>query len=145
MDSITIDCVMRGVTGNYDYPWTNWEDKLNNCLLHTGDYFKNDNITLYSLYYQYICTKGVGSNITNKYHYTKNGRKCHQEFYLYFRNDAYLTNRATAATSTMHSAFYNGDFRNSTLDNYYTIILKAFNDLSTAGSVHSLNDTKKNI
>ena len=36
-NGIPIDYFMRGVTGNYDYPWTNWEDKLNNCLLHTGD------------------------------------------------------------------------------------------------------------
>ena len=66
MNSITIDYVMRGITGNYDYLWTNHEGKLKNCLLHTGDYLKNENITLYLLYYQYIGTKGVGSNIINK-------------------------------------------------------------------------------
>ena len=56
MEGITIDYVMRGITGNYDYPWTNQEDKLNNCLLHTSDSFKNDNINLYLLYSQYIDT-----------------------------------------------------------------------------------------
>ena len=66
MEGITIDYVMRGITGNYDYLWTNHEGKLKNCLLHTGDYLKNENITLYLLYYQYIGTKGVGSNIINK-------------------------------------------------------------------------------
>ena len=46
MNRILIDYVMRGVSGNYDYPWTNREDKLKNCLLHTGEYFNNYNITL---------------------------------------------------------------------------------------------------
>ena len=46
MNVITIDYVMRGVTGTYDYPWDNWEDNLKNCLLHNGDYLNNDNITL---------------------------------------------------------------------------------------------------
>ena len=135
MNGIPIDYVMHGVTGNYDSPWTNREDKINNCLFHTGDYFKNDNITFYSLCSQYIGTKVVGSNIINDYHYTKNGLKCHQEFELKFRNDAYLTNKATAATSTMNSEVYNGNHRNVTLETYYTIMSKAFNDLSTAGYV----------
>ena len=122
MNGITIDYFMHVVTGNYDYPWRNWQDKLNNCLLFTGNSFKNDNITLYSLYSQYIGTEGVGSNIINKYHSKKNGCKCHQEFQLHFRNDSYLTNKATAATSTMNSAVYNDNRRNFTLETYYTIM-----------------------
>ena len=109
MDGIPIDYFMCDVTGSCDSPWTNLDDKLKICLLHTGNYFKNDNITFYLLYSQYIGTKGFGSNIINKYHSTKNGRKCHQDFELHFRNDAYLTNKANPATITMNSAFYNGD------------------------------------
>ena len=109
INRISIDYVMCGFTGNYNSPWTNREDKVKNCLLHTGDSFKNDNITFYSLYYQYIGNEGVGSNIINKYHYTKNDCKYHQEFELNFRNDAHLINKATAATSTTNSAVYNGD------------------------------------
>ena len=43
----------------------------------------------------------------------------------------------------MNSAVYNGDHRNFTLETDYTIMLKAFNDLSAAGSAHALNGTKK--
>ena len=68
MIGIPIDYVMGCVTGNYDSTSTNWEDKLKNCLLHTGDSFNNDIITLYSIYSQEIGTKGVGYNIINKYH-----------------------------------------------------------------------------
>ena len=75
---IPIYYAMRGVTVKYDPPWTNREDKLKNCVLHTVDSFKNDNITLYSLYSQYVVTEGVGFNIINKYQSTNNGRKCHQ-------------------------------------------------------------------
>ena len=98
---------------------------------------------LYFLYSQYIGTEGVGSNIINKYHSTKNGRKCHQDIDLYFQNYTYLTNKETSATSTMNSAVYNGDCRNVILETYYTIMSKAFNDLSAAGSTHALNNTKK--
>ena len=80
MNRIPIDDVMRGVTGKYKSTWKSWEDKLNNFLLHTGDYFNNDNTTLYQLNTQYIGTEGVGSNIINKYHPTNNGRKCHHNF-----------------------------------------------------------------
>ena len=66
MNGIPIDYVIHGVTGKYYSPWTNREDELNNFLLHTGYSFKNNNITLYSLYSRYIGTKGVGSNIINK-------------------------------------------------------------------------------
>ena len=143
INGIPIDYDMRGVTGNYDSPWTNQEEKLNNGLLHTEDSFKNDNITLYSFYYHYIGTKGVGYNIINKYHSTKNDSKCHQDFELHFLNDAYLNNKATAAKSTMNSAFYNGDCRNFTLDTYYTVMSKAFNYFFAAGSSHALIYTKK--
>ena len=143
MNAIPIDYVMRGVTGNYDYPWTNREDTLNNCLLHTGNYFKNDNITLYLIYYQYIGTEGVGSNIINTYHSKNNGRKCHQDLELQFHNDSYLTNKATAATSTTNSAVYNGDRRKFNLETHYTIISKYFNALSAAGSTHAFNNMKK--
>ena len=136
MNGIPVDCVMNGVTGNYNPPWTNQEDKLNNCLLKTGDYFKNDNITLNSIYSQYICTEGVGYNIINKYHFTMNGCNFHQDFELHFRNDAYLTKKSTASTSTMNSAVYNCDSRNFTLETYYTIMAKSFIGLAAAGSAY---------
>ena len=56
MNSIPVDYVMRGVTGNYDYPLTNRLYKLNNCLWHICNYFNNYNITLYLLNSQYIST-----------------------------------------------------------------------------------------
>ena len=111
--------------------------------MHTGDYFKKDSINVYLLYYHFISTKDVGSNIINKYHYKNNGCKCHQDFELHFWNDAYLTNKATAATGTINSEVYNGDQITFTLDNHYTIMAKDLTDLSAAGSAHALNNTKK--
>ena len=115
MNAISIEYLMRGVTGNYYFPWMTPEDKLKNCLLRTGDSFNNNNITLYLLYSQYIVTEVTGSNIINKYHSTNNGCKCHQDFDLHFRNDDYMNNKATEATSTTNSAVYIGDCRNFTL------------------------------
>ena len=48
MNGIPIQYVIRGVTGNYYSSWTNQEDNLNNCLLHTSNYFNSHNITLQS-------------------------------------------------------------------------------------------------
>ena len=138
MDGIPIDYFMCDVTGSCDSPWTNLDDKLKICLLHTGNYFKNDNITLYFIYSWYIGTKVVVSNIINNYHSTKNGRKFHQDFELHFRNYAYLTNKATTDTSTMNNAVYNVDRKNFTLENYYKIMSKSLNDLSTVVSAHDL-------
>ena len=42
----------------------------------------------------------------------------------------------------MERAVYNGDCINFTLETYYTIMSKSFNDLSTAGSSHDFNGTK---
>ena len=143
MIGILVDCDMRGVTSNYDSPWTNREDKIKNCLLHTGDCFKNYNITLYSLYSQYIGTKSVSYNIIDKCHSINNGCKHHQYFELHFWNDSYITNKATYATSNMNIAVYNDDRRNYTLENYYMIMLESFNYLAAARSACVLNDTKK--
>ena len=46
MNVIPIDYAMRGVTRNYDPPWTTREYKINNCLLHTDDNLNNDDNTL---------------------------------------------------------------------------------------------------
>ena len=57
MNGIPIGHVMRGVTRNYDYPWTNREDKLKNCLLHTGDSFNNESIILYLIFLSTVAPK----------------------------------------------------------------------------------------
>ena len=71
-----------------------------------------------------------------------NGWNFHQDFELHFWNDAYLTNKSTASTGTMNSAVYNCDSRNFTLETYYTIMAKSFNDLAAAGSAYALDYTK---
>ena len=143
MNGIPLDYIMRETDGNYDSAWPTRGDKLKNCLSLTGAAYKNDNATLYSLYVQYVGTDGIGSNIINKYTANKNGRKCHQDFESHFRNASYLTNKAAAAMTAMNNAVYNGDRRNFTLETYYTVMSKAFNDLADAGVAHALNDVKK--
>ena len=54
-----------------------------------------------------------------------------------------MTNKATAATSTMNSEVYNGYHRNFTLETNYTIMQKTFNNLADSGSAHALNYTNK--
>ena len=59
-----------------------------------------------------------------------------------FVSYSYLINKATADTSIMNSAVYNVDCKNFTLETYYTIIAKSFNDLAAAGSAYALDYTK---
>ena len=51
--------------------------------------------------------------------------------------------KKNADTSNMNSAVYNGDRINITLQTYYKIMPKSFNDLSATGYAHALNYTKK--
>ena len=143
MNGTPIDHVLRTITGNYDLAWPSRNEKLAKCLLLTGSAFRADSATLFSLYLQYIGTDGIGSNIVNKYISSKNGRNCHLDFESHYRNAAYLANKASAATMSMNNALYNGDRRNFSLETYYTVMCKAFNDLEDAGIAHALNDVKK--
>ena len=143
MNSIPLDYVIRETIGNYGDAWPTRTDKLKNCILFNGASYLQDRETLYSLYVQYVGTEGVGSNIINKHVRSKNGRNCHQDFESHFRNESYLTNKATAATAILNAALYRGDRRNFTLETYYTVMSKAFNDLAESGPAHALNDVKK--
>ena len=123
MNGIPVDYVMQGVTGTYDSPWTNLEDKLKNSLLHTGDYFNNDNITLYALYHQYICPKVLVPILSTR---------------------TILKIIVANVTSTFSYTFrIMRDHINFTLETYYTIMSKCFNDLSATRSAHNLNNTNK--
>ena len=143
MNKLPLDYLMRETIGAYGDAWPTRTDKLKNCILFTGASFTQDRETLYSLYVQYVGTEGIGSNIINKYTRSKNGRQCYLDFESHFRNESYLTNKASAATASMNSSVYRGDRRNFTLETYYTVMSKAFNDLAEAGVAHSLNDVKK--
>ena len=99
--------------------WPTRTDKLKNCILFRGASFTQDRETLYSLYVQYVNTDGIGSNIINKYIRSKNGRQCYLYFESHFRNESYLTNKASAATASMNSAVYRGDhLMRETIGNY---------------------------
>ena len=143
MNAIPLDYVIRETIGNYGNAWPTRTDKLKNCILFNGASYLQDRETLYSLYVQYVGTEGVGSNIINKHVRSKDGRKCHQDFESHFHNESYLTNKASTATAILNSALYRGDRRNFTLETYYTVMSKAFNDLAESGPAHALNDVKK--
>lgn len=135
--------LLRVHDGVYDAPYETREDKLCACLRLNGPDFKRDSETLYSLYVQYIGTEGHGSNIVNKFQRSKNGYKCHHEFETHFKNDSYLDNKASSAKQAIANAVYRGERRNFTLDSYYHIMSKAFNDLQLAGDAHTLNEHQK--
>ena len=140
---VSIDYLLRTVDGIYDSNWDVREEKLKSCLRLSGPAFKRDSEKLYSLYVQYIGTEGNGSNIGNKFQRSKNGYKCHHEFESHFKNDAYLDNKASSAKQAINNEAYRGEKRNFTLESYYNIMSRAFNDLAIAGEGHALNEQQK--
>ena len=62
-----------------------------------------------------------------------------KEFVKYYKNDAYLDNKTSSANQATSNAVYKGERRNFTLDTYYEIMNKAFNDLEEAGPSYALN------
>ena len=54
-----------------------------------------------------------------------------------------MENKATAATTAIANAVYKGDRQHFTLETYYSIMAKAFNDLAQSGPAHSLTEPQK--
>ena len=143
MYGIPIDYLLRASNGNYSDPWTTREEKLKMCVSLNGPNFQKDSQALYSLFIQYIGTEGVGSNIVNRFTRSKNGYQCYLDLDSHFRNDTHRENLASKANLSLSNVIYKGERRNFTLETYYSIMTKAFNDLALAGPTHALNEEKK--
>ena len=144
VNDLPLDYLMReNETGLYDAVYSSREEKLKHCVTLQGDNFRTDSQMLYSLFVQHIGTTGVGSSVVNKHKTSKNGYQCYKEFKAHFANETYKQNIATVAENTMTNAVYNGPRKNFSIETYYTIMTKAFNDLATAGPSHQLNEEQK--
>ena len=143
MNGIPLDYLIRTTDGVYTAIWPTRDEKLKMCTRHNGPNFRRDTYSLYSLYVQYVGTEGTGSNIVNRHTRSRNGYTCHQDFNSHFRNAAHNDNKASNANLAISQAVYRGERRNFTLETYYGIMSKAFNDLGDAGVEHSLNEQKK--
>ena len=144
-NDIPLDYLLREneAPANYNAAFANRNDKIKNCILLTGDRFRIDSETLYSLYVEHIGTTGHGSNTVNRFKQSRNGFLCHRAFLEHYANRAYLDNRATNANKAIANAVYHGPKRNFTIETYYFIMSAAFNDLDNAGVAHALNDEQK--
>ena len=139
----TLNYLMRSTNGNYEAAWTSRAERLKNCVKLHGPHFIQDSEKLYSLLLTHVGTTGVGSDIINRHTNTKDGYTCFQEFNRHFRNESYLDNIATAATTSMNNAVYKGDRPNFTIETYYNIMSTAFNNLGRAGVAHNLTEQQK--
>lgn len=140
MNGIPLDYLLRTTNGVYTAIWSTRDEKLKMCTRHDGPNFRRDTHALYSLYVQYVGTEGTGSNIVNRHTRSRNGYTCHHDFNNHFRNAAHNDNKASNANLAISQAVYRGERRNFTLETYYGIMSKAFNDLGDAGAAHSLNE-----
>ena len=68
-------------------------DKLKKSILLDGTNFMTNSAALYLMYFQYVGTEGVGSNIIKKCNGISNSYKCCHDFYIHFWNKAYLDNK----------------------------------------------------
>lgn len=143
-DGTTLAYLMRTTTDNYDAPgWASRSACLKACVHLNGACFIRDREALFSLFIEHVGTKGIGLDIVNRFKATKNGYSCYHAFNAHFHNASFLENKATSATTSMNNAVYKGDRQNFTLEIYYSIMAKAFNDLETADPAHSLSEQQK--
>ena len=140
---IGLDYLMRTLDGQYNAVYFSREEKLRHCLRLSGAEIKADSISLHSLFVEHIGNDGPGSNIINRLKTSKNGYQCFKEFVKQYKNDAYLENKTSSANQATSNAVYKGERRNFTLDTYYEIMNKAFNDLEEAGPSHILTSQQK--
>ena len=139
----TLDYLMRENDGNYDAVWVSRAERLKNCAKHNGPCYRKDRETLYTLFIEHIGTTGLGSDVVNRYKRSKDGRSCYRDLNNHFKNESYLNNIATTANAAMSRAVYRGDKQHFTLETYYSIMSKAFNDLALAGPAYALSEHQK--
>ena len=113
------------------------------CTRHNGACYVWDREALYSLFVEHVGSEGVGSDIVNQFKNSRNGHACYNAFNAHFKNALFLENKAAAATNSMNNAVYKGDCQHFTLETYYGIMSKAFNDLELAGAAHTLTEQQK--
>ena len=140
---VQLSYLMRATDGNYEGAWTSRAERLKACARLNGPHFRQDRETLYSLFLSHIGTTGIGSDIVNRHKRSKDGYTCYLELNRHFRNDSYLENMASLATTNISKAIYKGDRAHFTIETYYNIMSKSFNDLDQAGSAHSLTEQQK--
>ena len=140
----TLDYLMREVNGNYDAPgWASRAARLKACTKLNGARYIRDRESLYLLFVEHVGSEGVGSDIVNRFKTSKNGHACYNAFNAHFKNASFLENKASSATAAMSNAVYKGDRQHFTIETYYSIMSKAFNDLELAGAAHSLSEQQK--
>ena len=142
--SISLDYLLRdNDVGNYNALWANRAEKLSNCVTLRGQAFATDNETLYNLLVQYVgIDKGSGSNIVTRHKRNKDGRACYIELKSHYKTDAHEQTKATAASNSIKNAVYTGNRRFS-IEDYYSLMAKAFNTLEDAGAVYALTEPQK--
>ena len=130
-------------SGYYDVVCNSREEKLNNCVIFVGQYYKDDSEILYILLVQHVGTSGPGSNIIANHMNSKDGRR----FYLYlkgnFLTESYDQTKYQRAEKKISESTYSGGKRNCKIEDYYNIMSKEFNDLDKSGGVYALPEEHK--
>ena len=141
---IALDYLLREAdVGDYNAQWETREEKLKMCAAFQGQKFKEDSGALYDLLVQHVGTSGTGSNIIARHKSTKNGRQCYLELKGHFKTASYEETKARSAEKQISDANYFGERRNFSMETYYNIFAKAFNDLDDAGGVYELSEEQK--
>ena len=141
---ISLDYLLRKEdVGNYNAQWETREEKLKMCAAFQGQKFNEDSGALYDLLVQHVGTTGTGSNIISRQKSSKNGRKCYLELKGHFKTASYEETKVRSAEKKINDANYFGERRNFSIENYYDVLAKAFNDLDDAGGVYKLSEEQK--
>ena len=87
---IPLDYLLRpNDAGSYDAVCNSIDEKLNNCVIFVGKYYKDDAESLYTILVKHFGTSGPGSNIIEKNNNYKNGRRCYLELKGHFLTESH--------------------------------------------------------
>ena len=130
---------------NYMAPFPTRMKRLVACSRLNGPQFDEDNGNVYGLIVQYVGTS-QGKSIVERYKQSRNGRKAWLDLLKHYQNDTYHQTLADRANAKIKNAHYIGERKNFTMNDYYNLMSKAFNDLALSdptGTQHALSEPQK--
>ena len=143
---IPLHYVIRDLAvNNYMAPFPTRMKRLVACTRLTGPQFAEDNGNVYGLIVQYVGTS-QGKSIVERHKSSRNGRRAWLDLLKHYQNDTYHQTLADRANAKIKNAHYIGERKNFTMNDYYNLMSKAFNDLALSdptGTQHALSEPQK--
>jgi hypothetical protein len=124
------------VPGNFDSDYDTLNEKLINCIQHTGPKYVSDNRSVFSLLSTHL-KASEGETTVKRFNRTRNGRSCWDALRIHFESESYKSSMKSIAISNIRVSEYTGPKKNFSLASLYLIHTDSHNMLEEAGLPYS--------